>query len=120
MLIKFLVLFAAAAIAPQVLGGVKIKGLGTAALIALVFGVLNFFFGWALEPLLGLLTLPLSWITLGLAGLLVVPVANAILLKVTDAVIDGFEIEGLLPAFLMGVLFVPAGWLGDLGVAILT
>lgn len=113
MLIKFLILFAVAAIAPQVFSGVKVKGLVTAALVAVVFGVLNVLLGGVLAFLLKLFGLPVILLTLGLAALLVTPIVNTILLKLTDAVLEGFEIKGLGTAFGMGLLFAVANWLGD-------
>ena len=74
---------------------------GKAALFgAIMLGVANFF----VRPILIVLTLPVTIITLGLFLLVV----NALMLMLAAAVVDGFEIEG----------FGPALW-GSIGLAIL-
>ncbi len=113
MLIQFLILFAIAAIAPQIFPGIKIKSMGTAALIAVVFGVFNFLFGWFLTFLVGLVSLPLIIVSVGLFILLIPTLVNAILLKLTDALLEDFELSGWWPAIGMGLLFSLGGWLGD-------
>ena len=113
MLIKLLILFAVAALAPQILPGVKVKRLSTAALIAVVFAAFNFLFGWLLAVVVTLISLPAIIVTLGLFSLVIPTVINTILIKLTDLVLDGFEIKGWWPALGMGLLFGVGVWLGD-------
>ena len=68
----------------------------SAILAAVVLGLVNAF----LKPVLVLLTIPLTIVTLGLFLFVV----NAIVLKITAAVVPGFEIEGFLPAVWGGIL----------------
>lgn len=113
MLVKFVLLTIVALVTPQVLPGAKVKGLSTAALIALVFALLNLVVGWLLSILITILSLPFVVLTLGLFLLVIPTIVNAVLLKITDAVLDQFELEGWLPAFGMGFFFALAGFVAD-------
>ncbi|MEM7585947.1 MAG: phage holin family protein [Acidobacteriota bacterium] len=105
LLIKFFVFTVIAAISPQVSPGIKVRGTGAAALVALVFGICNVLIGWLLTGILTFFSLPLIWLTLGLFKIVVTTIINAILLKITDAVLEPFELDGWGPAFVMGFLF---------------
>ena len=103
-LIYFVVFTLIAFISPQIIPGIKVKGLGAAAAIALVFGLLNLLIGWLLKFILNLLTL---W----LLEFIVPTVINTLLLRLTDAAIEPFRLDGWLPALGMGFLFALGGWL---------
>ncbi|MEO1085745.1 MAG: phage holin family protein [Acidobacteriota bacterium] len=105
MIATFLILTAVAVFTPQVLRGIRVKGIDTALGVAAVFVVLNLLIGWLLKGFFTLLALPLIWITFGLVGVLVTAGVNAIMLKWTASLIDSFDIDGWLPAFGMGLLF---------------
>jgi len=111
LLIKFVIFTAIAAISPQLIPGIKVKGLGAAASVALVFGILNLLFGWVLGFLVKAISLPLACLTFGIFWLLVPMLVNAILLKVTDLLLEAFELEGWWPALGMGLLFALGGLL---------
>lgn len=105
---------AVAFIAAQSLPGVKLeKGVGPAAGLALVFGVVNFFLAFLITFLLKTVVAAIAILTLG-AGLplflLVGTTANAIMLKVVDALLPGFQLDGWAPALLMGFAFSVCGW----------
>lgn len=70
----------------EIMPGVRVKNFGTAVLVAVVYGLLNYTLGWFFQ----LLTLPLVVITLGLFLIVI----NAFFLWMTDKLIDDFEIEG--------------------------
>ncbi len=71
---------------------------GTAAVVgALVLGLANAF----IRPILLLLTLPITFLTLGLF----VWVVNALMLKLTAALVPGFKVEGFWAA-MVGSLFL--------------
>jgi putative membrane protein len=74
-----------------VLSGVEVDSLGDLINSALLFGVLNTF----LKPILKTLTLPLAVITLRLIWFVVAMV----MLKLTAAIVDGFDIHGLRSLF---------------------
>jgi putative membrane protein len=64
-----------------------IQKFGTAAVVAIVYSLINYLVGW----LLLLITWPAVIITFGLFKFVI----NAFLLWITDKMIDDFEIEGL-------------------------
>src|SRR5437879_4534703 len=74
--------------------------LGALALATVVIGLINSL----VRPVLALLTLPLNCLTFGMFGF----VLNAILFKVADILVEGFEVKGLLGALvgpiIMGIL----------------
>ena len=80
----------------SVLPGVRIRTFGTAVVVALVYGVLNYFLFWVLA----LITFIPMLLSLGLFGLVI----NTFLLWVTDKVVDDFEICSLGMTFIMAVL----------------
>jgi putative membrane protein len=70
---------------------VRIRGVGTALLVAVVFSVLNFFLGWLIRAVLFVPAL----LTLGLLFLFVPFIVNTVLLWLTDKAISSFEIRSL-------------------------
>lgn len=110
MLIELLVLLAVAAIAPQIFPGIKVKSLGTAALVAVVFAMVNFFLGWLLTLLVTLVSIPAIILTLGAFTIFIPTLVNAVLLRLVDGMLDDFELSGWAPAIGMGLLFALGGW----------
>ncbi len=100
-----------AAVAPQVFPGVRVRDAKAAVGVAVVFGLLNMFLGWALSLLVGVVSLPAIILSGGLFLLLVPVIANAVLLRVADSLLDSFDLSGWMPAFGMGALFGVGGWL---------
>jgi len=80
----------------QFVTGIHINGLGSALLAALVLGVVNFL----VRPILILITLPVTILTLGLFLIVV----NALMLKLTSALVPGFQVENFVSALLAAVL----------------
>ncbi len=111
MWIQFLVFALIAGLSPTIISGAKVKDFGTALLVGLVFGVLNVLIGKLLIVVITMLSLPVIIVTLGLFTLLITSITNMILLKITDAFLEGFELEGWTPAFLMGILIAIANLL---------
>jgi putative membrane protein len=70
----------------KIMPGFRVAGWGPAVVAALVLGLLNAI----VKPILFLLTLPLTILTLGLFLL----VLNAIMLWLTDRLVAGFDIPG--------------------------
>lgn len=75
------------------LPGVQIKRTRSAVLVALVFSVLNVVVGWLIKMLLAAVLFLPAILTLGLAWVLVPFVANAVLLWITDELLDTFELR---------------------------
>src|SRR6476661_8351577 len=95
-IIKVLVIAVAAYFAAWLLPGVSINGASTAVIVALVFAILNAI----VKPILVILTIPITIVTLGLFLLVI----NIIIVKLTDALIDGFEVRGWLSALLFSLI----------------
>lgn len=82
-------------IAAYLIPGVNVTLLG-AIILAVVLAVINLF----IKPVLKLLTLPLTIITLGLFSL----VLNALLIMLAAMVVPGFSISGFWAAFFFGIV----------------
>lgn len=76
--------------------GITVNGFGFAVLAALVLGVVN----GIVRPILILLTLPITVLTMGLFLFVI----NALMLMLAAAIVPGFAVEGLVPALLGGLL----------------
>jgi len=91
-LVVGLLLYLVAKIVP----GIEIDGCGYALLAGLVLGVINAL----VRPLLVLLTLPVTVLTLGLFLLVI----NALMLKLAAALAPGFRVRGFGAALLGALL----------------
>ncbi|MCC8359941.1 phage holin family protein [Salinimicrobium sediminilitoris] len=78
------------------LPGVTVTGYFTAIVVALVLALLNLI----VKPILVLLTLPVTIITLGLFLIVI----NAIIILLVDAFVDGFQVSGFWIAVLFSLL----------------
>jgi putative membrane protein len=76
--------------------GFFVRGFGTALIAAVVIGLVNSTIG----ALLKLFTFPLAILTFGIFWLLI----NALMLKFAALFVPGFEVRGLWPAFLGGII----------------
>jgi putative membrane protein len=83
-------------IVANVVSGVHVGGFGTALIGALILGVVNAF----VRPVMILLTLPLTIVTLGLFLLVV----NAFMFWLVAALVPGFQISGFGAALLGSLL----------------
>jgi putative membrane protein len=102
-LLRVLVNAAALALAAAVVSGVELSGVGTTLLAALVLGLVNA----VIRPLLLILTLPLTLLTLGLF----IFVLNALCLWLTALVVPGFDLAGFGAAFLAALIVSAVSWL---------
>ncbi len=91
MILRILINAAALFVAAKIIPGIAMADPGTVLLAALVFGVVNTFVG----PLVKLLSLPITILTLGLFHF----VLNAGLLGLTAWLTPGFSIDGFWAAF---------------------
>jgi putative membrane protein len=83
-------------LADWILPGVNISSFSTAVGVAIVLGLLNA----TLKPLLIIITIPLTFMTLGLFLLII----NAIIIGVADQWIDGLEVASVWTAILFSLL----------------
>jgi putative membrane protein len=93
----------AIAIAAAVVPGLELTGFGAALAAGALLGVVNAL----VRPVLFLLTLPLTLITLGFFIL----VLNAICLGLTAALVPGFTITGFWPALFGALLISVVSWI---------
>ncbi|MEK7505321.1 MAG: phage holin family protein [Patescibacteria group bacterium] len=84
------------------LPGVVVPDFYTALLVALVLGLLNIF----VRPVLVILTLPLSLLTMGLFTF----VLNAVILWLIVFIVPGFALSGFLPALGAAVILSAVSW----------
>jgi len=94
-------LWAATAIVP----GVAIRGVGTLVLAALLLGIVNA----VVRPVILILTLPLTLITLGLF----IFVVNGVSLALVSWMLPGFTLSGLGAAILGSVVVGLTGWVAS-------
>ena len=80
----------------QFVTGIHFTGFGAALLAALVLGIVNFL----VRPILILVTLPITILTLGLFLIVI----NALMLMLTAAIVPGFSVDGFKSALLGGLL----------------
>ncbi len=85
--------------------GVSIESDGTLVLAALLLGFVNAF----VRPLIVLLTLPITLLTLGLF----LWVVNAAMIGLVAWMLSGFEVSGLGAALLAAVVVGMTSWLGS-------
>lgn len=79
----------------KVLPGVTVHEWQSAAIFTLVFGLMNI----TVKPILQLLTLPITCLTLSLF----LVVINMLVVKAADHFVDGFYIHGWLNAFIFSI-----------------
>jgi len=93
------------------LPGFHVKGFWGALRVAALFGVLNWAIGWLVFGVIGVLSLGLGFLLVFVTR----TVANAIVLKVTDALSDSLRIDGfghaLLGAVVVSAIGTAAEWL---------
>jgi putative membrane protein len=80
----------------ELVPGIDVTGFFTALLVALALAIVNV----TLKPILFILTLPITLVTLGLFTFII----NAFLLWFVALIIKGFDITGFFPALLGSLL----------------
>lgn len=96
-----LALLAAAAYIP----GIVVANPYTALIVALLLGLLNLI----VRPILFVLTLPITILTFGLFSF----VLNAGLFWFVASFVEGFTVDGFIPAFLGALVMSVANWVGS-------
>ena len=91
-IVSALVIFSIAYILP----GVHVANFTSALVVALVLGIINAF----VKPVLVILTLPITILTLGLFYF----VLNALLILFVGSIVPGFEVDGFLWALIFGIV----------------
>lgn len=103
-LLRFLGTVAAVVLTTYLVPGVSIAGgLVDVALVALVWSVLTM----VVRPVLAILTLPLTIVTLGLFSF----VLNAFLFYAMHWLVPSFHVDGVLPALLGTIVLSLINWM---------
>ena len=92
LLLRLLVTAVVAYFLAQILPGIQFDGFGGAIIFAIVLGILNL----VVTPILKILGLPLTILTLGLFSLVI----NALVILIADYFIDSMNVDGFLWAFI--------------------
>ena len=107
-IIKVLIIAVAVYLAAYLLPGVTITSIQTTIFVAIVLALLNTF----VRPILVLLTIPVTIITLGLFLLVI----NALMVKWAASLVDGFSVDGWLSALLVSLIVSAVSFiLGGIG-----
>ena len=101
-IVRTLIIAAGIGVAAWLIPGIRIDGTGTLILAAIILGIVNAI----VRPLIILLTLPITILTLGLF----LVVINAALFALVASLLDGFVVEGPLPALLGWLVLVFVSW----------
>ena len=102
LILVWLVHAASLLLVANLLPGIEIDGFGRAMLIALVLGFINS----VIRPLLQLLALPISVLTLGFFALAI----NGLMFGLAAYMLEGFSVAGFWPAFFGALLYSIITW----------
>lgn len=107
---KFLVRLVFAAlglwVASQIVPGVHVSNTGTLIVAALLLGIVNAI----VRPVVFILTLPITVLTLGLFLLVV----NAAMIGLVAMLLGGFRVDGLGPGILAAIVTGVISWIGGM------
>ena len=96
-LVRWLLLAAALLLVAHLYPGVSVKSFGSALIAAFVLGLFN----TLVRPLLVLLTLPVTLLTLGLFLFVI----NALMFWAAASVLEGFDVSGFGAALIGSVIY---------------
>lgn len=95
-IIRILILAVAVWVAAYIIPGVEIDSFQSLLIVSLILGAVNAF----IKPILVLLTLPLTIVTLGLFLLVI----NGLLVLLVDSLVPGFSVGSFLIAILFSIV----------------
>lgn len=101
---RLLVSVLAVVLAARIIPGIELDGLYTAVIVTVLLGLLNVL----VRPILVILTLPLTILSLGLFLF----VLNAAILWFVSTFVDGFTVGGFVPAVLGALLITVVNTIG--------
>ena len=108
LIVRWLLLAAALLLVAHLYPGVSVKSFGTAMVAALVLGLLN----TLVRPLLVLLTLPVTLVTLGLFLFVI----NALMFWAAAGVLEGFAVTGFAAALIGSLIYSLCGMVIDVAI----
>lgn len=101
MIISILVNALAVMISAYIIPGARVDSFLTAVVVTIVMAVMNL----VVKPILTILTLPLTVMTFGLFLFVI----NLIVLFLVDAVVPGFQLDGVFSAILFAITLSVVG-----------
>ncbi|MDP3761271.1 MAG: phage holin family protein [Ramlibacter sp.] len=101
LLAKWLLSAAALLLVAYIYSGVEVRTFGAAMIAALVIGLLNAI----VRPILVVLTLPVTVVTLGLFLFVI----NALMFWAAAGVLDGFHVQGFVAALVGSLIYTVLG-----------
>ncbi len=108
LIVRWLLLAAALLLVAHLYSGVTVASFGSAMVAALVLGLLN----TLVRPLLVLLTLPVTLVTLGLFLFVI----NALMFWSAASLLDGFAVAGFAAALIGSLIYSACGMVIDTAV----
>ena len=108
LILRWLLLAAALLLVAYLYPGVTVSSFGAAMIAALVLGLLN----TIVRPLLVLLTLPVTLLTLGLFLFVI----NALMFWAAAGVLEGFNVKGFTAALIGSLIYSLCGMVIDVAV----
>ena len=106
--VRWLLLAAALLLVAHLYPGVVVGSFGSAMIAALVLGLLN----TLLRPILVLLTLPVTLLTLGLFLFVI----NALMFWAAASLLSGFQVDNFLSALIGSVIYSVASTIIDIAI----
>lgn len=103
LIIRILINALAVFILAHFLSGVAVDGYVGAIIVAIVLSLLNLL----VKPILVILTLPVTLLTLGLFLLVI----NALIILLADKLIDGFAVSSFWTALIFSILLSVVQWI---------
>ncbi len=105
LIVRWLLLAAALLLVAHLYPGVQVRSFGSAMVAALVIGLFNAL----LRPILVLLTLPVTLLTMGLFLFVI----NAVMFYAAASVLDGFNVNGFVAALIGSLIYSLCGMVID-------
>lgn len=105
LIVKWLLSATALLAVASLYSGVEVQSFGAALVAALIIGLFNVF----LRPVLIVLTLPVTMVTIGLFLFII----NAVLFWAAASVLDGFHVQGFAAALLGSLIYSAFGLVID-------
>lgn len=109
LILSWLVLSLAVWVTAMLLPGFRVKGFGSAIVVAAIFGILNYLLGWLFFTVFAIATLGIAVLLAFITRWII----NAILLKITDSLTDRLTIDSWKDAFLGALVMSLIGTLGE-------
>lgn len=96
MIWSFIINVIAVLISCYLLSGVQVTSVFAAAQVAIILAILNTF----IKPVIKILTLPINMMTFGLFSIVI----NAGMVYITDYLLQGFQVAGIVNIFLFALV----------------